>query len=343
MYLISFSVLVFAAFCASGSPPVLIGTAIVFAVWVFFVFGDRDTVVAILLMILVITVFAAPTLFLIKLVVEQSSAITSLVVTFIEQNEEFQKLIDSYLKWIRDNAKFWLALQLPPLDVNYLKSYLVDLIKLGSEHIIVIFGGAFNMVTNITNWFFALATYFTCFFYFIQMKDEIRDNLLELSPFTQRETENLLKTLKNSVISIFSCSLKVGVVRFGTTFLTFWLCGIETIIFPALVSGFLAMIPFLSSWVVWAPTTVGLVLAGRSLHGLIVGGVHLAVTMFVDPLIYNKTGNPFIVGTAIVMGLYAFGLIGVLLGPLIAALTDTVLIIYKGYVSKALQIKTTPS
>lgn len=55
----------------------------------------------------------------------------------------------------------------------------------------------------------------------------------------------------------------------------------------AVLSGFLAILPALSSWVIWVPAALILVLQKRFYDAMLVAGVHLAASFYLDPILYS--------------------------------------------------------
>eukprot|EP00742_Colponemidia_sp_Colp-10_P013614 GILJ01015389.1.p1 GENE.GILJ01015389.1~~GILJ01015389.1.p1 ORF type:complete len:631 (+),score=61.89 GILJ01015389.1:66-1895(+) len=342
VHLISLSIGTFALFCSQPTPAVLISVAIVFLLWLFLVFGDRRTVVAALLVVGVICIIAFPMFFFIKTLVEESREITGRVTSYIEKNGELQKLFEDYSNSgiylrVRAYIESW-GWDLPAIKVADIKAYLVDAVTYLGNHLSVIFGGAFNIMSNLSTLMFSLVTFITCLFYFLQMDDASRSEFSELSPFTPEDNKELISTLKQSIYRIFACSLSVGVLHCAVTYLAFVLCGFDMVLILSFISGFLAMLPLLSSWIVWVPATIGLFLSGQNSQALIMGAMHLVTNFYVDGWIYSYIpGHSTVVGMSIILGLYVFGAIGVLMGPLLAGLTVTVFDIYRKYVSMPMQ------
>jgi len=87
----------------------------------------------------------------------------------------------------------------------------------------------------------------------------------------------------------------------------------------------------LSSWVVWVPVAAGLGLTGSPMKALLVVTVQLLL-MAGDSLIFSIIpGNSFLVGMSLAMGLYVFGTLGIILGPLLSGFMVTVLEVYISY------------
>ena len=96
----------------------------------------------------------------------------------------------------------------------------------------------------------------------------------------------------------------------------------------------LSFIPIGGTALIWAPTAIILLMGGAILKGLILLGVGVLVISMVDNLlrpffISSRTNiHPLLLFFAVLGGIQAFGLIGVVAGPLIATLFLTLLEIY---------------
>jgi predicted PurR-regulated permease PerM len=117
--------------------------------------------------------------------------------------------------------------------------------------------------------------------------------------------------------------------------LMFWILGLPAPVFWGLVMAVLAVVPYLGSFLIWAPAAVYLVMEGNWVKGLVLVVWGLVIVGLSDNLIY-----PILVGKrmrlhtlpvliAIVGGMIVFGAAGVILGPVILAVTDALLEIWR--------------
>ena len=122
-----------------------------------------------------------------------------------------------------------------------------------------------------------------------------------LSPFDSADNEKLKESIRNSITRTFLCSLLVGLLHGCTTFISFSLSGIELKVIFSLLSGFLATLPILSSWIIWIPACLWLYMVGRLLESLLVFIAHVAATYWANPLIYSYIpgANSYFVGLSI--------------------------------------------
>jgi predicted PurR-regulated permease PerM len=98
--------------------------------------------------------------------------------------------------------------------------------------------------------------------------------------------------------------------------------------------GLLSFIPIGGTALIWAPAAIILVIGGAVLKGIVLLGIGVFVISMVDNLlrpffISTRTNiHPLLLFFAVLGGVQAFGLIGLIAGPLIATLFLTLIEIY---------------
>ncbi len=177
-------------------------------------------------------------------------------------------------------------------------------------------------------------------FYFLMYGRELLDSLASLLPLSKNDYENLM----SRGVMVTKASLKgivvIGVIQGLLVGLAFWVTGINGPVFWGTIVFILSSIPGLGAPIVWLPAAIYLIVTGSIGWGigLIIWGT--LVVGLVDNLL-----RPWIVGNdaklpdlviliSILGGITSFGPIGIILGPVIAALLDTILNIYKKALNK---------
>jgi predicted PurR-regulated permease PerM len=111
--------------------------------------------------------------------------------------------------------------------------------------------------------------------------------------------------------------------------LVFWWLGLPGPLLWGAVMAILSVLPVLGAAIVWLPVAAFLALQGNWTDALILAGFGSVVIGLVDNLVYPLIVKDRIrlhavpVFVSIIGGLVVFGLSGVVLGPLLLALTDT--------------------
>jgi predicted PurR-regulated permease PerM len=117
--------------------------------------------------------------------------------------------------------------------------------------------------------------------------------------------------------------------------LAFWVLGIRSAIIWAVVMTFLSMVPMLGAFIVWVPAAIYLAITGQvmkavllALWGTLVIGM---IDNFLRPkLVGSRTRlHELLIFFAVLGGLNVFGVLGVVLGPVVLAVTLSLLDVYK--------------
>ena len=84
------------------------------------------------------------------------------------------------------------------------------------------------------------------------------------------------------------------------------------------------------------PAACYLWIVGSPWGAITVAVVQIVTTYIIQPQIFSYVpGNPYYVGLSVVLGISTFGVVGAVLGPLLAGLVITSLDIYKSFYQKA--------
>lgn len=179
-----------------------------------------------------------------------------------------------------------------------------------------------------------LLTFFVLFFLFRDRNAAIK-RLRSLIPLSEKETDEVFVRVSDTIHATIYGTIVVSAVQGALGGLMFWWLGLPAPMLWGIVMAILALIPILGAFVIWAPAAIFLAVNGEWGKAAILavwGGV---VISLIDNLLY-----PVLVGKrlrlhtlpvffAIVGGLATFGAVGLVLGPVILALTDAILEIWR--------------
>jgi len=183
--------------------------------------------------------------------------------------------------------------------------------------------------------FISLFIMFYAMFHFLIHGPQLLRTLASLLPLSEEDrTEVMSRGLMVTRASL-KAIMVVGFFEGILVGLAFWVAGIDGSAFWGSVVFLLAAIPGLGASLIWLPAAIYLMFIGSTGWGiaLLVWGV--LVVGLVDNIV-----RPWIVGSdsklpdlviliSIFGGILSFGPLGIIIGPVIAALLDTVLNIYK--------------
>lgn len=172
----------------------------------------------------------------------------------------------------------------------------------------------------------ALITLFILFYLLRDQRKAIA-RLRSLMPLSTREANEVLQLLSNTIKGTIYGSLFVSMIQGTLGGLMFWFLGIPSPVFWGLTMGLAAMVPYLGAFIVWAPVAGFLALQGHFVSALILTGWGIVVVGSIDNLLWPVlVGNQVRMHSALLFlavlgGLLLFGASGLILGPLILALT----------------------
>jgi len=183
--------------------------------------------------------------------------------------------------------------------------------------------------------FLSLFIMFYAMFYFLIHGEILLSSLASLLPLSEEDQSEVM----SRGLTVTRASLKgiiiIGIIQGILVGIAFWIIGIDGSAFWGSVVFLLSAIPGLGAPLVWLPAAVYLIFSGNVGWGLglVVWGVLVVglVDNFLRPwIVGNDSKLPdLIILISILGGIVSFGPVGIIIGPVIAALLDTVINIYK--------------
>jgi len=196
----------------------------------------------------------------------------------------------------------------------------------------------FNQTTTLLKGFstFIAGFFFTLLSLYYLFKDGSRffKGLKEIIPLPSQERDLLIQRFKDMIYATLYGGILIAMIQGLLGGLSFWILGLPSPIFWGTAMGLLSFIPIGGTALIWAPAALLLLIGGAILKGLILLGVGVFVISMVDNLlrpffISSRTNiHPLLLFFAVLGGIQAFGLIGLVAGPLVATLFLTMIEIY---------------
>jgi predicted PurR-regulated permease PerM len=172
-------------------------------------------------------------------------------------------------------------------------------------------------VVNVIIMLFAL-------FFFFRDGDAIMSRLRRVLPFDPSFREGRIRETAELIKASISSGIIVALVQGAVGGLAFALLGLGAPVFWGVTMAFFSLLP-LGAWIVWMPVAVWLLLTGEVGRGIAVlgigaGGISL-IDNFLRPMLLagRSQMNGLLVFISLLGGMAAFGLIGLILGPVIMA------------------------
>ena len=215
-----------------------------------------------------------------------------------------------------------------PLNTDAIRTELLDGMRTVTGYLRNNVGAAVGGVTSVL--ITGLLT--TIFLYFLLRYGEgWIGRLAALTPLDPRVTASLLQTVHDSVVANVNGVLAVAFSQGLFLSLGFWFVGLRSPVLWGAIGGLASIIPVVGSSLIWVPVVIAFVFMGSYWKALLLGLWGALVVAVVDNVL-----RPFVVGArdkqhpmlivlAAIGGTYAFGVLGILLGPLVVSLAAALL------------------
>ncbi len=227
--------------------------------------------------------------------------------------------------------------------LRWLEQY-IDLEKLRSQQVVggwltgasgVIAAHTLNLVggaigTTIEAFFVLLTMY-----YLFRDSDKILSALPNALPLDKRESEAIFARTQEVISASVYGVIVIALIQGTLAGLAFWALGLPSAIVWAVVMALLSMIPMAGAYLVWVPAAIFLALTGHWAKALILvaWGVLIvgSIDNFLRPmLVGNRTKlHEILILFSVIGGLQVFGVIGVVLGPVMVAITISLISVFK--------------
>lgn len=189
-----------------------------------------------------------------------------------------------------------------------------------------------SITTNVALFFFIMI--FTMFYLLVEHKFFLYE-LKKLLPFSEKNSEYLISESGKMTKAILIGQVLTAVVQGLLGMFSFIIAGIEGAFFWGVIMMILSLIPVVGAFLIWLPAGVFLLFEGNIGMGIFVLVWGAVVVSQIDNIIRPKLVNQFAdihpleTFLGIFIGLSAFGMIGVVLGPLLLSLFRILVVSYK--------------
>ena len=155
-----------------------------------------------------------------------------------------------------------------------------------------------------------------------------------LLPFPKEVQDKLLKSSKEITNSVFYGRILTGIAQGLIVGIGFFVFGVKNALLLTALACIIAIFPIIGTVIVWIPVSIFLIVAGNNVSALGVVIFGLLATVFesiLQPIILAKIGkmNSSIMIVGLLGGIMFFGILGIILGPLILAYLLIVLELYR--------------
>jgi predicted PurR-regulated permease PerM len=173
-------------------------------------------------------------------------------------------------------------------------------------------------------------------FFVLRDSPAIMRGMRRTMPFDEPRRERMIRQTRDLVYASVTAALIIATLQGLVGGVLFALLGLGAPVFWGVVMAFFALLPFLGTWVVWVPAAIWLASTGQMAKALTLAAVGAAVVGSIDnvlrpALLAGRTRmNGLLMFVSLLGGVSVFGLVGLILGPLVVALAAGLLEAYSG-------------
>ena len=220
------------------------------------------------------------------------------------------------------------------VDIERIRSgqYLTEQLKGVSGQIagrtLGIIGG---VVGAIVQMFFVIFTMYYLFRDGDRIFDAVRDSL----PVERKQAVSIMERARDVIGASVYGVLAIAVIQGTLGGLAFWALGVPSALVWGVVMTFLSMIPMLGAFLVWVPAAIYLAATGHYVKALLLvlwGTLVIGmIDNFLRPkLVGGRTKlHELLIFFAVLGGLQVFGVLGIVMGPVVLAVTMTLIDIFR--------------
>jgi len=193
-----------------------------------------------------------------------------------------------------------------------------------------------SIFQNIVSFLLDLGLALFATFFLLRDGAEIMGVVRRLLPMEESQRETLITRTRTLIWAGVLSSAAVAGLQGILGGIAFAIVGITAPVFWGVVMAFFCLLPF-GAWVVWLPAAVMLGVNGDVTRALILGGLGLGAVSLADNVVRPAlmSGrvhiNGLVIFVSLLGGLSVFGLLGIVLGPVLVATALSMLTGYLNY------------
>ncbi len=286
--------------------------------------GGRETLASMLTVFSIVLLILAPLAVLISIVAAQAITVGQSITPFVQTIINEPTILNKYAEKLPYYEQI-----LPYRDVIFEKAGEV----VGDVTAFLI--NSLQSVTAMTvAAIFGSIIMLYVMFYFLIMGDKLLLKILYFLPLHDQDEQRLLNKFTSVARATIKGTIIIGIMQGFICGLGFAIAGIEGPVFWGTVMAVTSIIPAFGTAIVWGPATVALLLisdfSGAIILLVICGGIAGNLDNVVRPRLVGKDTemHDLYILFSTLGGISMFGILGIIIGPIIAALFITIWDIY---------------
>jgi predicted PurR-regulated permease PerM len=306
-----------------------IGWAIVFAIVLypihnfFLKYVKMGAISAVLILILILIITLGPLSY-----VSYQLAVELQNISFEHATEEIVGIFNH--PWIKPLVERALSL-FSLTEEQFRASVVENLTKLGKN----LLGPAGGRISDIITGAFDFVLMAFTLFFLLKDGPKFLEKLRDYMPFPEDEKKQLAKQIKDVVVSTIYGGVVVALAQGLIGVIAFAVVGIHAPVLWGMAMSITSFIPIVGCALVWVPATLYLFAKGLTTQAVILAAIGIFVISAVDNIlrpiiIRGRVSMPLLlVFFSVFGGIQVFGLLGLVLGPLVVAVFASVVGIFR--------------
>ena len=278
----------------------------------------KPTLAAALSTLLVVLFILLPVTFITVAVVRELSQVAQ---SFQAPDHSWNVPVPAAVTWVLERVGQYVDID---IDRESARKFLAQRIQTWGTAIaastLMVVGGAVGAVTQM------LLVVFTLF-YFFRDGERIRLAASEMVPLQRVQWQDIIGRTKDVVGATVYGVLAIAAIQGTLGTFIFWVLGLPSPLLWGVVMFFLSMIPMAGAFLVWMPAAIYLALTGSVTQAiiLVVWGILVigGIDNILSPRLVGRRASlhELLIFFAVLGGLQVFGVLGLILGPVVVAMT----------------------
>lgn len=191
-----------------------------------------------------------------------------------------------------------------------------------------------KFILNFPIFFFQLIVVFFTLFFVLRDKEQFSEYVRGISPFSKDVENKLFKSSKNITLSVIYGQVFIGVIQGIIIGIGFFIFNVNNALFLTLIASLAGIFPVIGTAIVWLPVAIYLFIGDNTFAsiGIVIFGIFSStIDNILRPMIVSRRArmHPLILLVGMIGGLFLFGILGFILGPLILAYIFIILETYR--------------
>ena len=190
------------------------------------------------------------------------------------------------------------------------------------------------VLRHVAIFIFDLVVTIIAMFYFFRDSEEIMARLRQVLPFDRESREEIVGKSRDLIFASVTMALTAAVIHGLAGGIAFAIVGITAPVFWGVAIAFFSLLPVVGDLVIWIPAMIELIVTGHWAKFFVLLIILITVAGVIDNIIRpwfiggRARMNGLIVFIAVIGGVAVFGLLGIVLGPIIVATFASLLDLY---------------